>query len=829
MFEEVESHRLSKRDISFDQQRALLRQDSLEIRTTISGLERASFNKESNLDSTRCSLGRINTTKFWRSVKPTRIRLPCASTEGLSLGTSQSRKVTPSRRGESASCISKAVVKLPVGVCAKNAYRVDKRNSTSSRTAVLSVIQDTTGPNPERQKSHWDGNWERRERTTSLVISLHDPLKDRTFTEECRDMLKGLESEKHLLNIGVTSTPVNRPRKTSNSADAKISNQLSFEDRYTYPQPSLEALGDMARSDSPSPSIFPTQIPFATSLDTTSGGIAKVTQLTEISRASDGATIADEAMLRADVPHPANVTSALHPVPSRTVVRLPSASSVMSTDTLSGIEAQIHTKSRVEIISKTQVQPVESAIISPKKMNSGSPPNTPLPAVPLEAGNTQSETKGSAVDAKTVSLQRRESAATAVDFVRYTLREPRATDVRERRIRDLAKLRSLSPAFDMRKDDKTSHTQILVPDPISYTPVNEIWDELDLFPAAPKCRPSHMGRTLVSSNHRGQLSPGKDHVRQLQWVPPRSMVHLPQARSEILARSNIFIVVDTDLETTDFGAGVTSPTPSVGSKPHRQSPAFISKYTHPEEYITNQEDRLCVTEPAAILRNLKQTQTLSPERSVPHSYDSQRRPATDNSSRHSTSSDEQLTKSSSVILPPTAPGKMKRPRKWNSSDTKVENLLQQDLEDIFAITRQQQKKIKWQTLQIQILSQAFTPESRSQGVRPLALPQGSSKLPQMEVEFQSAQYSNKTSWFRLKDCRQKCNVRSSLNTVEEQALNGQDSEEPQRPNTTLESSSMTLIPCGSNGTSVKVSPNNNPTVNGPGFETKSDIGSSRTL
>jgi hypothetical protein len=474
----------------------------------------------------------------------------------------------------------------------------------------------------------------------------------------------------------------------------------------------------------------------------------------------------------------------LQPKPARLMMRLPSARSVMSTDTLTNIEAQVHSHFQHRIDSAPRSNSIEDPVGNAFHRYSGPPPNIPLPALPPEAQDQQSDASRSTADDRSL-LHRGESSATSVEFTRHILRGPRAESVRLRRLRDLAK-------SGFRKDDEIALKRIPADVDRHPPPVNEISDELDQFPAVPDSRPTSVSGTSVRSAHSRQQSPPKKTSHQLRRVSTASSAgQRSKPPCQILSQSNIFVVVDSDPVTARFRAGAMSPTPSIGgsSSPELRTPHKVHKPSKLKEVVVDKQGPLESSRSGTTLRSPKGQQILTPGRPASHPIGNNKRPATSDSRHQHSLSGELSPTSSDPALSSKRPGKSKKRRRWNSGDINVMKMLNQDLETYYSkirdqeeILRKQEEKIRWQTHQIQMMSRAFAPTSRLRSVMSSSVLEDSPELPPMSVETQALRASNRNSWAGSRDWRQR-NIRVQsppLKITEEQTLNSQAQGKPLR-------------------------------------------------
>ena len=778
--DDVRNQQLSKREVSFDQQRALPKPTIAQPHVPVKQPERPNNNRG---DSESTS-ARISTAKCWRVVKPNTTRLPRPSTKVWPRTRSKSRNATSARRSNSRSRVSIRVVALLTGLRTENKVKGSKHSSIYNETINASVADGEATLISNTRTLRRNQGRPRMNRTTSLLPSLHDPVKDSTFSEECRRMLAAFESGKDWLQPvahdqdafveGASSSKINHP-EVPHLGSAGTGKQVSPEDCLP-PHPVPEAPNSSASACS-APATAAWQ---HTAAATEKPRIMLDCRLPSILETGQGPS---ESLHRIPINHlepkdqdfdHVHTLSAIRPNQTPIVTRLPSARSVMSTDTLTGIEAQVRGKCDHGAQTVTPRMSTERSVVSPINRRSGPAPDIPLPAVPTEAEDARSDATSGSTDSRSMGLHRKESSATSAEFARHSIQGPRAENVHMRRLRDLAKSRSQSPGCGVWKDAKTLLRLTPPRDPVLLMPVSEISDDLDRFPAAPDSRPTSTGSMSVRSAHKRQTSPGKPDLHQLRRTSTtNSTSHRPSCRHQILSQSNIFVVVDSDPVTAQFRAGVMSPSPSIGgSSPGRQSTTHAFQPRQLRDMTEYQANPLETFDLSTSPRSPEGVQILTPGQS---SSCSTKRPATGDRRHNSSSGDEHSFQSPSATSPKKTPARSKKRRRWNSGDINSINLMQRDLENYCALIRQQEKRIKWQAHQIQMMARVLAPMSRVRGVKAPGPLQESPDLPPMQVERQRLEPLKRKSWSGTKDWRQRdIAARSPLDVIEEQTLNSQE-------------------------------------------------------
>ncbi|EXJ62457.1 hypothetical protein A1O7_02894 [Cladophialophora yegresii CBS 114405] len=770
--DDVKGKQLSKREKSFEQQRAVLRKTHLQRPIPVEETKRPTRGRsitESTIDTVHNGAVWNRTAECWRFVKPTVSQLPRPGRQVWPRKRSMSRKTTPAKRREAGRGPA-AIISLPVGIRTQNANSgrqrddaVSKRvTSTPARRRSLSVLKG---------RSHRQNEGARGNLTISLIPSLHDPLKDRTFSDECREMLRSLGSNSDWLlasrrsllcegwdlmtpgRVGKRLSLQSQHRRsrlqqdTNNGSESVIAGpaRASVILHHTGPiaKPSSATLDDLA-------GMQPTH-------QTTTSWSVSQSPNRNVRAAADGQNRPDQQQ--------ENVAPSLGLRPAR---------SIMSIDTLAGIEAQVHGALQPEVDSTPPKKSMESSVSNAVYKYRGPPPDIPLPALPPEALDKQSTGTRSSGDEESLML-RRESSATSVEYTRRTLSGPRAEKVRARRMRDLADSRSQSEKSSIHTEQETASKQM---------PANAVLDELDRFPAVPDSCSASIASISVRSALNHQQSTRKRPIHQVRRMSTSSSAGRPPKPSgQILSQSNIFVVVDSNPVTALFRAGAMSPAPSIGGhgrSPERNTLECMHKPSKLKDLLVHKMGSLESIRSETTLRDSKGQQSLTPgQRPGSRPSGNNKRPATSDSRLQHSSSDEQAQTNKDPTSSHKVPKKSKKRRRWNSDDINLIMLLNQDLEAFYTkirdqeeIVRKQEEKIKWQAHQIQMMSRVFAPMDHARGERATSLLADSPQLPPMSGETQALGAIDRNSWSGSRDWRQPDTViRSPLSIIGEQTLN----------------------------------------------------------
>ncbi|ETI23696.1 hypothetical protein G647_05499 [Cladophialophora carrionii CBS 160.54] len=777
--DEVRGKQLSKREKSFEQQRALPKQTHLQRPNPVEEAKRPNNDRsitESSLDSLHNGAVWARTAECWRFVKPTVSRLPRPRRQVWPRKRSMNKKATSTKRRD-AGRGSAAIISLPAGI------RTHIANTGRQRDAAVSK-RVTSSPAHRRSlsvlkgRSYRQNDGARGNLTISLIPSLHDPLKDRSFSDECREMLRSfgsnsdwlLASRRSLLCEGWDLMTPGRAVK-----------RVSLQSQHRRPRSQQETkngnesvIAGPARSSVILHHTGPIAKPSSATLD-------GLTSLQGTDQTTSAWSISHSPRRNARVGSDAQKLQNQQQESVAPPLRLRPARSIMSIDTLAGIEAQVHGDLQAKIDSAPPKTSMESSVSTTVHRYRGPPPNIPLPALPPEALDQQSTGTRSSGDEASLML-RRESSATSVEFTRRTLSGPRAEKVRARRMRDLADSRSHSEKSSIHTEQDTASKPM---------PANNISDELDRFPAVPDSCSASIGSISVRSAPSHHQSTRKRPIHQVRRMSTSSSAALPsKPPCQILSQSNIFVVVDSNPVTASFRAGAMSPAPSIGGRgrsPERNTLQYVQKPSKLKDPLVHKqgppESPMAETTP----RGSQAQQSLTPgRRPGSRSSGNNKRPATSDSRHQHSSSDEHSQTNKDPASSRKAPKKSTKRRRWNSDDINLIMLLNHDLEAFYTkirdqeeIVRKQEEKIKWQAHQIQMMSRVFAPMDRSRSERATSLLADSPKLPPMAGETHHLHGVDRNSWSGSRDWQQPdIVIQSPLSIIEEQSLNSRSQRKP---------------------------------------------------
>ncbi len=779
--DDIREKLFSKREVSFDQQRALPRQKRY---IAASKIERPSNKRnisQSSSDSQEGSTGWISTAECWRFVKPTVIRLPRANTRVWPRKPSKSRKLTPVRHRESTARRSSGLISLPNGFRLENRHQISKRNSSTGNGPASGLSAKKSSSSLRMRSYRQNKTRARKDFGISLIPSIHDPLKDRAFSDECREMLRSLENANgHFTTLGPSGNIVS----TAHTSSLLLKNpdvtgkhrpeQLVSEAH--APHRPLDGVIDGNESSTSGPICSSVSMHNET-LHEPSSSVQLCSLAGVLHKFHSESPSLDP--LDSTLPHSANesqqqvsASSYLSTIQPRSVARLPSARSVMSTDTLAGIEAQVQCDwPRFDLEPKKDA--AQSSPENGGNRRSGPPPDIPLPELPLKAQDQQSDTTIGSDGSQSMQLSRGQSSATSVEFARHNIHGPRAEKIRARRLQDLARCRVQSPKLVAQVEAKPNLSKSTSAIDAEYlAPVNHILDELDRFPTVPDSRPNSMGSTSIRSAHSHQQSPGKRPAGQLRRMSTASSAgHRTKPQPQVLSQSNIFVVVDSDPVTARFRAGAMSPSQSIdGNSPERRSPIRVTRPSKLREMRVQEDTPVVNLESSTVLPTPDGQLVLTPTQPSGNS----KRPATSESGQHSSSGDERPIPKPSSDAANKKPARFRKRRRWNSGDIDLIRLLQRDLEEYYVKVSEQDQKIKWQAHQIQMMTKVLAPVSHLQGVKTPGSLQESPELPPMATESRPVRPTTRNSWSNSRDKRQwNIGARSPLSIIEEQTLNTQ--------------------------------------------------------
>ena len=684
------------------------------------------------------------------------------------------------------------VLPLPTTARLENKARIAMKKTVPSGAVTSAPTRATVSSSLKKRSYLQNQGRVRTYSTASPIPSLHDPFKDNKFSEECQNFLQRLEYDTDWLHpvVSTSNTFIEQPHGklvSSNiieeGGDAAAPKQESFEVRIPPAQPTEEVVRKSFQDTIPNATLLSSAAharQIEPDAEPSSAPVVNIVSTAPVSRT--GPTLLRPSQITRPKKSPwsaqkDDAISAPSPNTSRSVSRPSPTRSVMKINTFTGVEGQIqlHSKlTRNEPALRTHL--MEDSSPSAIHRQSGPPPTIPLPALPLEAQDTSSDVTTPSTDREGAELQRRGSSETSLDFGHRRHQGPRADKVRERRNRDLAKIRSRSQEIKGEKQVEAIRQQL---NPIEFskpqTTSKQHVDELDRFPAVPDSRPTSIGSISVRSTYSRQQSPGKDNCPLFRMSSRRSDGYSVSPPEQVLSQSNIFVVVDSDPVTARFRASDISAVSSMGpSSPESRSPKHARSPSKPKEAVIDHFDQSHVRD--AVLGSTRGTPVLLPGPFSPGSSSSHKRPAS-GSRKQSSSSDELSLQVPGLVSPKPPQSILKKRRRWNSGDISLVKILQRDLEEYYATIQKQEEKIRWQAQQIQMMARVFAPMGRIRGVKSPSLLQNSPELPPTEGEHESIRQPVRNSWHGSKDWQ----VRSAparalpLSIVEEQTINSQGS------------------------------------------------------
>lgn len=237
-------------------------------------------------------------------------------------------------------------------------------------------------------------------------------------------------------------------------------------------------------------------------------------------------------------------------------------------------------------------------------------------------------------------------------------------------------------------------------------------DQLDQFPAVPTSRPG--SRASISTMHAHKNSLG--HTRQSSRASStfRRPATVNRNSRQVLGPSNIVVIVDTDPFKPRFRANVRSPTPSMTDSSVAVSP---TKLTHSSRPVARRESRTETPKRKPLPTKKSSARSLQSPASGKKAVSTRKR--TDkynpNNGGQFSSDDE-----GSLLIPSRLTGhqiKQKRRRRWNSNDIQEIHQLHQDLEEYYNTIVTQEKKLREQADEIQMMVRVLAPISRAHGVK----------------------------------------------------------------------------------------------------------------
>lgn len=398
-------------------------------------------------------------------------------------------------------------------------------------------------------------------------------------------------------------------------------------------------------------------------------------------------------------------------------------------------------------------------------------PEEPTVSLPEPTGRRGSQTppaRNSADVSSISSLQTKgsgNSLRSSRSLGRHSISGARADKVKEKRLRDLASLKSQSGDRPSSSDSADSgrhgssdsaHQQTTTP-PTSFsfggpTPGDEGHnvDQLDQFPAVPASRPGSVSNGPTHS--RGQsYSSHVGHTRQ--WSKESNSKARQTKPRQVLSQSNIFVVVDTDPVTARFRAGAMSPSPSIGrgAEGRSGSPFQAGKHTRTPSNL-----REVTASQGSPLRGHRRNSSIQAEKfdtSAPPAAAAaprrHKRQARSNSIQPSSSSDESTSHASRSGVPKSPhrySHRAKKRRRWNSGDITLIKTLHDNLEDYYDTILKQEERIRWQADQLRMMIRVIAPMNRARGIKSSAYLDGEADTSTAdEDDFVSQQYARRLS------------------------------------------------------------------------------------
>ncbi|KAG9779774.1 hypothetical protein KCU88_g3913, partial [Aureobasidium melanogenum] len=746
------------REVSFDQQRAELKQSKTPVSQKRHS-DRPRRPRHVSQSSSTLQEGGIcppRATNYWKTVKATVVIRPHRTARKCFGRRPVSRRASLARQREPRGGRTAGRVPVPAKV-RSGKEKLPSQVTSPTRSPTLHRAVSLGSPS-----AGLDGSYRERRRVAkqrSPIPSLHDPEKDTIFSEECRAILSSMDFNRDWLLPAASVLPA--VGRLSGSGVG----QLTQRSRVIRRDPNQEISVHDALSSVPEQSAEDTtQIPAITVTTTPSvansprgqrpqaparvssrtvGSLATMMQMAQspecpvVSESSSNPSSVTPAQLWTDTPGTqfSSGSQWLQRAPSATSTvghSVHSPKSVMSTDTLTKIEAQIRSISRF-----TSQRDARKISISRSESRSGGPvgipPERPLPALPAEAnvenvpgqGNIPFKTDFS-VGAKSVPVS---TVAFTLAFCCVMRRSDSDQLAQERRFGEVIDviLPLLQPTHDFwptcRSRTQESNSRPGVTDDAGPAPAGQqSVDQLDQFPAVPSSRPTSFSNNASSPtrhNRRQSTFSQASSVRQLSNNKSRRSSCAPQK----LSQSNIFVVVDSDPVTARFRAGAMSPTPSIGGGHMRggspaKTPGHVRTGSNLRQVTTNEPDQ---QSPARSVKQKTSVQSLRGEDDSTSARSSRvkprktRRAARNSSGQWSSSSDEYQQQE--LRSPRKTSSRAHKRRRWNSGDIGLIKTLHQDLEEYYETMLKQEERIRWQAQQIQMMMRVFAPINRARGVK----------------------------------------------------------------------------------------------------------------
>ncbi|KAL2421931.1 hypothetical protein ABEF95_002330 [Exophiala dermatitidis] len=800
------------REVSFEQQRAELKQSKTPViqKRHSDRPRRPRHVSQSSSTVQEDGICPPRATNYWKTVKATVVIRPHRTARKCFGRRPVSRRASLARQREPRGGRAAGRAPLPAKV-RSGKEKLPSQVTSPTRSSTLHKAVSLGSPSAGLNGSYREKRRVAKQR--SPIPSLHDPEKDTRFSEECRAILSSMDFNRDWLLPAASVLPavgrlsgsgVGQLTQRSRVIREDPNQEISVHDALSsvpeqsalssVPEQSVEAttlIPAITVTTTPSVANSPRgqrpQAPARVSSRTV-GSLATMMQMAQspecpvVSESSSNPSSVTPAQLWTDTPGTqfSSHSQWLQRAPSATSTvdhPIHSPKSVMSTDTLTKIEAQIRSISRF-----ASQRDARKMSISRSDSRSGGPvgipPERPLPALPAEANVEKAPGQGSAAaesrrgskeesamhtpaspsrptsrlaqdlprsrqppsllpsvalsaEATPISSLKREdsgrsSTSSSRTFNRHTISGPRADRVKEKRMRDLANSRSNSPKSDCGAGSSGRHessprrgvNDVVGPAPAGQQSV----DQLDQFPAVPSSRPTSFSNNASSPtrhDRRQSTFSQTSSVRQLSSSKSRRGSCAPQK----LSQSNIFVVVDSDPVTARFRAGAMSPTPSIGGGRMRggspaKTPGHVRTGSNLRQVTTNEPDQqspIRSVKQKTSLQSLKGEDDSTSARSSPVKPRKTRRAARNSSGQWSSSSDEYHQQE--LRSPKKTLSRAHKRRRWNSGDIGLIKTLHQDLEEYYETMLKQEERIRWQAQQIQMMMRVFAPINRARGIK----------------------------------------------------------------------------------------------------------------
>lgn len=394
---ETDDRVISKREQSFEQQRAELKQLAVTLPKIQEPEDQTSLDDDSPQiqDSTLCQHA---ASKCWKNVKATIFISPHRSTSHKHDARPQSRRAMPTKSRSTRSGRTADRVPVPamagIGPKAKQRRRAPAEKPWTARST--GTKGDRTCQDDEKANSL-------RQVPRSPVLSLHDPEKDSRFSKECMDILKSMDFNRDWL-LTPTSRAVSPDSSSRIIRQVPVSHKHYIEQENPYEKISIQAaLASEPVTPCPnSPKSVPNITITSSSTPQAHGhglqssvvhlGDDDVSFVTLLQRKKSPQSL---AVLHTSGRPDHHAPGGMKSLPEGPLLRMPSSASsrrslkspisAMSTDTLVKIEAQVHAD-QPSRLDKSHGHLHFHRLSDPKSDGPPSiPPERPLPALPKEA------------------------------------------------------------------------------------------------------------------------------------------------------------------------------------------------------------------------------------------------------------------------------------------------------------------------------------------------------------------------------------------------------------------------------------------------------------